>query len=191
MPPEAITGRIWGYVFGGLIIGASAWIQYAAARVFHDPTVGGTVRDAFGLPWPSIYAVFMFAGGIIASFMVLYAVALFARWRVTSVLALVLPALIFVAITVVSLHVGQSMVGGVQMVLLAFVIWRHGYIAGVIAFWLPDVLTDGFAFLTSGGSEFVTAGVMTLTLALVPLVVAAVACRRQARTMPAVVLSRP
>ena len=147
MPPEAITGRIWGYVVGGLIIGASALIQYAAAR-------------------------------------------LFARWRVTSVLALVLPALIFVAIMMVTLRVGQTVVGGVQMVLLAFVIWRHGYVAGVIAFWLPDVLTDGLAFLTSGGSGFVTAGVITLTLALVPLVVAAVAYRRQTRTMPAVVLSR-
>ena len=189
LPPEALTGTLWGYVFGGMIVGASALIQYAAAKVFHDPTVSGTVRDAFGLRWPSTYALLMLAGGIIASFMVLYAVALFSRWRVTSALALVLPALIFVAITIVTLHVGQSVVGGVQMVILAFVVWRYGYVAGVIAFWLPDVLTDGVAFLISGGSEFVTAGVITLTLALVPLVVAAVAYRRQTRTMSAVVLS--
>lgn len=76
------------------------------------------------------------------------------------------------------------------MVILAFAIWRYCYVVGVIAFWLPDVLTDGFAFVTWGGSEFVTAGVITSALALLPLVVATVASRSQRWTLPAVVLSR-
>ena len=178
IPPEVITGVLWGYVVAGLELGAIELAQYLSNPVFHDSSSLGAVNSIFGYTWRAMYGVVLFGVATVGAFLLLYVIALAARWRVTSRIAMFVPALLGVAMTVSKGHPGTTLVAAATLAIIGWATWRHGYMAGVIAIWLPDVLESSWTLIRAPGGETTTAGVVSLLIAAVPLAVVLFARRR-------------
>jgi serine/threonine-protein kinase len=185
LPPEAITGTIWGYVIAGIGLGATGLVQYLSNGVLGDPSSLGSVNSVFGFTWPAAYGVVMFGVAIAAAYVLVYVIALFAQWRLTSRIAVFMPVILVVAMTAAKGHPDTTLNAAVSVALMAWAAWRFGFLAGVMTIWLPDMIDSAWILLRAPGGETMTAGVISLLIAFIPLVVVLMA-RRRVLEVPAV-----
>jgi hypothetical protein len=92
--------------------------------------------------------------------------------------AVFVPALIVAAMTAAKGHPSTEALAVVIVALVCWVTWHHGFLAGVMTIWLPDMLESAYSLLRAPGGEPMTAGVMTLVLACIPLAIVLMARRR-------------
>jgi serine/threonine-protein kinase len=180
MIPEVMTGIFWGYVIGFIAVGANAVLEMVAWRGFGVASIPGKVSLLFSMALPSAYGIAALAGGILGAFALLFAVAFFARTRLTARLALVLPALLTVAMFAISPDMTELSLGLVVLI-FSFGMWHYGFLAVVIGFWVPDVIKDAVTVMRSGSSEFMAAGIITLLVGFAPLALALFLYRRYRR----------
>ena len=171
LPPEIVPGIVWGYIFSAMWVAASMLLRFVASRAFHFAGIAGSVSGALTAKWPTTYGLLLYATGIVGSFAVLYAVMLFYSWKLPSLVARCLPALIFAAMMSFMGNI-EPVAGAVQLLVAAFVLWRYGILASALSFCAADVLSNGVALVASGSSELLTAGIITLALGLAPLGIA-------------------
>ncbi len=177
--PETIPAVAMAYVFaafmfvGGALIGTGDYAQ------------GGIVSasefaNSFKLTMPSLGALSFYFTAAYMALSVAFAVLLLNRWKVTRRAALVLPAVIYMALTVVVvMEMGPwgLLKTGVSVVLLAIVVWRYGVIAGALAAAIASGL-DMSLSLAAAGSTFVSAALITMLFIAVPAVLGIMSYRR-------------
>ncbi len=175
LPPEAIASTVWGYMLAGIAVGAMTLLRLAASTLFGDRFVGGTVNSVFGFTWPSVYVLVMLGASMIGVFVVLYLIAVSARWKLTAPLAMYVPALLTSLIMIVKGHTGSVLVNTVFLFLVGYAAWKHGVVAGIIVLWVPDAIDAAFTLIRAPGADTMTAGVFTIAVLFIPLVAALIA----------------
>ena len=178
LPPEAISSTLWGYVVAGLGLGVTALVQYLSKGVLGDPSSLGSVNSIFGFPWPAVLGLVMFGVAIVTAYVVVYVIALFAGWRPTSRIAVWVPVILVVAMTASKAHPGTTLNATVTVALVAWATWRFGFLAGVMTMWLPDMIDSAWTLLRAPGGETMTAGVISMLMAFIPLVIVLMGRRR-------------
>jgi hypothetical protein len=185
--PEVATAALIGYATG-LCILAGMTLAILLAAQFAGVPRPGALDETYSPSFPAMSPILVLASAVMLLLPLLYALALGAWRRIPVALILTVPAILFGAAGIafdstpfnIAVHVAMTLV-------ITFVVWRQGVLAGLIAIYVVSVVPATYVLLATGQ---ILAGILGLACFAAPAVFGVLAHRRL-RTVSALPRATP
>jgi hypothetical protein len=176
--PEVVTAAAWGVPAGILVAMLPFAGQWVEARLGWDIYETG-VSEAFSYAFPIVAVLMLWVLGAGLGAVLPYLVALPRQWRLPLGAAIAFPAVLILAVVGDGKAAIATGVGfAISFALMAWVAWRHGVLAAMLAGAVGFALPPTLHLLHAGTGDYIPSGLLGLAVVAAPAALAVAAYRR-------------
>jgi tRNA A-37 threonylcarbamoyl transferase component Bud32 len=177
LAPEVAASVLAGYASGSVLAGLKVAMMWLGWRFLGQPMPTGE-PDAFSLVWPSVSVIGMSWLAVTIVLPLFYGSVLARSWRIPKVASWVIVAAVGCLAVVAEKSPFDTVRVFLTLLVTVLVAWRFGLLAGVLCSFVSFSLPEVWALLSSGSSEFLTAGLTSAALVALPAVFGVLSYRR-------------
>jgi MFS family permease len=176
--PEMPVAALYGIV-GGLVMVALGELVRAASVRWSPRTYHG-FEDALDYSFPTILLIAAVALALTAATLVPYVLLVVERWRIPRWTMFLAPALLFVGIQAgfASFTPWMLAISAINAGALTLIVWRYGWLSGVVAMLVLTQITGIVATLRFGGDDVRLPTLLSLAILAAPIFIGVSAYRR-------------
>jgi hypothetical protein len=169
-----------GLAIGGIILATDKLLSFVVSRVFWKTA---SVPDGVTMIAPWSLPLGAFGAGIVMVSILFFAVHLVARFTKRPWIAILLPAIVVTAMAFESTTQpwASAFEGGIIVGVLSWTVWRYGFLACLIAFWVSEVLSSALDLLAIGNGPYLSAALACFAAVIGMSVLAFFAAKRAPR----------
>jgi tRNA A-37 threonylcarbamoyl transferase component Bud32 len=173
-----------GLAIGGIVLAIDKLMSFIVSQAFWKTA---SVPDGVTMIAPWSLPLGVFGAGIVTVSILFFAVHLVARFTKRPWIAILLPAVVVTAMAFESATQPwlAAFEGGIIVGVLSWTVWRYGFLACVIAFWVSEVLSSALGLLAVGNGPYLPAALASIAAVIAVAVLGFFAAKRGPRVASA------